>query len=280
MTTIRDDVMTAMHVFLSNKSAPIKWGTSALISYQTKGIIIHCREPDRLMSLQRAGRMLNIQGIKSIKFAGNEWGLEDIWHFWQGFRNPKRDDVVEWPKLDKKDHQELVNRLLIIDWVRDTINLPAEELGPVELAQRSVSLISSFTNKFDYKLICDNELNDKGYAGIYTVGRGSSRASALLVLDYNPTDCARAATKVCLVGKGITFDSGGYSLKPTHYMDSMKSDMGGAALAAGALALAITRGLDKRIKLILCCADNLVDGNAFKLGDIIRYRNGKTVWSY
>ncbi|VTP65952.1 Peptidase B [Serratia rubidaea] len=60
-------------------------------------------------------------------------------------------------------------------------------------------------------------------------------------------------------------------------MDSMKADMGGAATATGALALAAARGLDKRVKLYLCCADNMVSGNAFKLGDIIRYRNGKTV---
>jgi PepB aminopeptidase len=59
-------------------------------------------------------------------------------------------------------------------------------------------------------------------------------------------------------------------------MDSMKSDMGGAATVTGALAFAITRGLNKRVKLYLCCADNLISGNAFKLGDI-HYRNGKTV---
>ncbi|MGU7808246.1 aminopeptidase PepB, partial [Escherichia coli] len=57
----------------------------------------------------------------------------------------------------------------------------------------------------------------------------------------------------------------------------MKSDMGGAATITGALAFAITRGLNKRVKLYLCCADNLISGNAFKLGDIIHYRNGKTV---
>lgn len=57
----------------------------------------------------------------------------------------------------------------------------------------------------------------------------------------------------------------------------MKSDMGGAATVTGALAFAITRGLNKRVKLFLCCADNLISGNAFKLGDIIRYRNGKNV---
>lgn len=60
-------------------------------------------------------------------------------------------------------------------------------------------------------------------------------------------------------------------------MNSMKADMGGAATLAGALALAITRGLNKRVKLLLCIADNMVSGNAFKLGDIIRYRNGKSV---
>jgi PepB aminopeptidase len=60
-------------------------------------------------------------------------------------------------------------------------------------------------------------------------------------------------------------------------MDSMKSDMGGAATVTGALAFAITRGLNKRVKLYLCCADNLISGNAFKLGDIIHYRNGKKV---
>lgn len=269
--------MTTMPIYLSRETAPLKWGDSAIISYLNKGTTVHYRPSDRLTILQRAGRSLDSQGIKRIKFAGSGWDLDATWHFWQGFRNPKRDNIVEWPKLAKKEQKELVDRLLIIDWVRDTINLPADELGPVELAQRSVTLISSLTNKFDYQLFYGEELNDKGYAGLYTVGRGSPRPPALLVLDYNPTKRASATTKACLVGKGITFDSGGYSLKPTNYMESMKSDMGGAALAAGALALAISQGLDQRVKLILCCADNLVDGNACKLGDIIRYRNGKTV---
>ena len=80
-----------------------------------------------------------------------------------------------------------------------------------------------------------------------------------------------------LVGKGITFDSGGYSMKSSDNMLPMKSDMGGAAMVTGALALAISRGLNKRVKLILCCAENLVSGHAFKLGDILTYRNGISV---
>ncbi|MGB2078688.1 MAG: aminopeptidase PepB, partial [Vibrio sp.] len=79
------------------------------------------------------------------------------------------------------------------------------------------------------------------------------------------------------VGKGITFDSGGYSLKPSAFMTSMKADMGGASTITGGLAFSILRGLNKRVKLILCCAENMVSGRALKLGDVIHYKNGKTV---
>ncbi|WP_413699380.1 hypothetical protein ACLKMH_18165 [Psychromonas sp. KJ10-10] len=103
-----------------------------------------------------------------------------------------------------------------------------------------------------------------------------ARPPAMLQLDYNPTGDENAPVEFALVGKGITFDSGGYSLKPSAGMAIMKSDMGGAATLAGSLALAIVNGLQKRVKLYLCCAENLVSGNAFKLGDVITYKNGVT----
>jgi hypothetical protein len=119
-------------------------------------------------------------------------------------------------------------------------------------------------------------LRESGHIGIWSVGRGSEREPVLLELDYNPTGdaspCGRGAG-----GQGITFDSGGYSMKSSDNMLPMKSDMGGAAMVTGALALAISRGLNKRVKLILCCAENLVSGHAFKLGDILTYRNGISV---
>ncbi|EMV9345930.1 aminopeptidase PepB, partial [Vibrio alginolyticus] len=95
--------------------------------------------------------------------------------------------------------------------------------------------------------------------------------------DYNPTGDENAPVFACLVGKGITFDSGGYSLKPSTFMSAMKADMGGSGTITGGLGLAILRGLNKRVKLILCCAENMVSGRALKLGDIITYKNGKTV---
>ena len=99
----------------------------------------------------------------------------------------------------------------------------------------------------------------------------------MLELDFNPGKDPKAPVAAALVGKGITFDSGGYSMKTSQGMLTMKHDMGGAAIVTGALALAILRGLDKRVKLILCCAENLVSGHAYKLGDILTYKNGTTV---
>lgn len=162
--------------------------------------------------------------------------------------------------------------------MRDIINASAKELSPEQLAQRSADLLcETVKDNINYRIIQGEELAKQKYGGIYTVGRGSSRPPALLVLDYNPTGNLKAPVFACLVGKGITFDSGGYSIKASSSMNSMKADMGGAAMLTGALALVISRGLKQRVKLFLCIADNMVSGNAFKLGDIIRYNNGKSV---
>jgi PepB aminopeptidase len=99
----------------------------------------------------------------------------------------------------------------------------------------------------------------------------------LIEIDYNPTADNNAPISACLVGKGITFDSGGYSIKSSEGMLSMKCDMGGAATVTGALGLAILQGLNKRVKLFLCCAENLISRHAYKLGDVITYKNGTTV---
>ncbi len=127
------------------------------------------------------------------------------------------------------------------------------------------------------KVVKDKDLLTEGWQGIFAVGRGSERTSAMLQLDFNPTGDENAPVYACLVGKGITFDSGGYSIKQSNFMSSMKADMGGSGTITAGLGLAIMRGLNKRVKLILCCAENMISGRALKLGDIITYKNGKTV---
>ncbi|MGL5758302.1 aminopeptidase PepB [Plesiomonas sp.] len=267
-----------MSVFLSYEPAARCWGEKALISISDHGVNIHLSGDQQYEVVQRAARKLDAQGIRSVALQGDNWSSEYCWAFHQGFRASKGERKVTFPDLPADQLHELSARITCADWVRDTINLSAEELGPQQLASRAGTFLKSLGGEhITFKVITGSDLREQGYSGIYTVGRGSDRIPAMLQLDFNPTGLADAPVMACLVGKGITFDSGGYSLKQSSFMDSMKSDMGGAALAAGALGLAITRGLKQRVKLYLCCAENMVSGNAYKLGDIIRYRNGKTV---
>lgn len=267
-----------MFVFLSQEAADEKWGKNALVTFESEGAVVHLTDEYPLAAIQRAGRKLDGQGIKQVMLAGDGWDLEAIWAFIQGHRNAKPGNDVSWSGLSEEEETELQARLKATNWVREIINQSAEIVRPSQLASRAGEFIKSLAPEHvTYKIIKGNDLLDEGWNGIHTVGRGSERSSAMLRLDYNPTGDADAPVHTCLVGKGITFDSGGYSMKPSAGMTAMKADMGGSALATGGLALAIARGTNKRIKLILCCAENMVSGRAFKLGDIITYKNGKTV---
>lgn len=267
-----------MNIVLSTTAADARWGKKAILSSSDDGMTIHLTGGDALATVQRAARKIDGQGIRHVALSGDGWDLEKSWAFWQGYRGPKGERTIEWAPLGDSEREELDRRLNIIDWVRNVINQPAEELGPEQLARRAVDLISKYAgDAVSYRITKGEDLREQNYMGLHTVGRGSSRSPVLLALDYNPGGDENTPVYACLVGKGITFDTGGYSLKQSAFMDSMKSDMGGAATVTGALGLAIARGLKKRVKLYLCCADNMVSGNAFRLGDIIRYRNGKTV---
>ncbi len=268
----------AMKITLTTQPADARWGEKAAYSINSDGVALHLTGADDLGLIQRAARKIDGMGIKHVQLAGEGWDVDRSWAFWQGYRGPKGSRKIEWATLDDSQQKELESRRNVIDWVRDAINASPEELGPEQLAQRAVDLLSGVGGEnISYRITKGEDLREQNYMGIYTVGRGSERTPVLLALDYNPTGDKNAPVYACLVGKGVTFDSGGYSIKQSAFMDSMKSDMGGAAMVTGALAFAITRGLNKRVKLYLCCADNLISGNAFKLGDIIRYRNGKTV---
>ncbi|MDT3413253.1 aminopeptidase PepB [Kosakonia cowanii] len=268
----------AMKVTLTTQPADARWGEKAAYSINNDGIALHLTGNDDLGLIQRAARKIDGLGIKHVALSGEGWDADRSWAFWSGYKGPKGTRKVEWAQLDEAQQKELDSRLKVIDWVRDTINASAEELGPEQLAQRAVDLLFSVGgDKVSYRITKGEDLREQNYMGLHTVGRGSERPPVLLALDYNPTGNPDAPVYAALVGKGITFDTGGYSLKQSAFMDSMKSDMGGAALVTGALAFAINRGLNKRVKLWLCCADNMVSGNAFKLGDIIHYRNGKKV---
>ncbi len=271
---------TQMSVFLSQQAALPQWGDDAIISYSEQGATIHATSKDILATIQIAARKLDAQGIKAVDLSGENWDLESLWAFYQGYRNPKKNNAVTWQELaDKSAQKELLDRIQVIDFTRDIINKSAEEIAPRQLATIASEFIKSLApeGSVNIRIVKDKDLLTEGWAGIYAVGRGSDRTSVMLQLDFNPTGDDNAPVYACLVGKGITFDSGGYSIKPSSFMSAMKADMGGSAMATGGLALAILRGLKKRVKLILCCAENMVSGRALKLGDVITYKNGTTV---
>jgi leucyl aminopeptidase len=118
------------------------------------------------------------------------------------------------------------------------------------------------------------ELEANGMNGLLAVGAASCCEPALLSLTYAP---AAGGPSVVLVGKGITFDSGGLSLKPAASMEEMKSDMAGAAAVLGAVNAAARLRLDVRVTALAPLAENLPGRRAYKPGDVIRYANGKTV---
>lgn len=270
---------TQMSVFLSQEAAAPQWGSNAIVSFSDHGATIHLVEEDDLGTIQKAARKLDAQGVTSLTLAGEGWNLENVWTFHQGYRGPKKINQLAWQELAQADKVELEARIKATDFTRDIINKTAEEVAPRQLATMAAEFIKSVAPEgtVTARIVKDKDLLAEGWQGIYAVGRGSERTSAMLQLDFNPTGDENAPVFACLVGKGITFDSGGYSIKPSGFMTAMKADMGGSGTITGALGLAIMRGLNKRVKLILCCAENMISGRALKLGDIITYKNGKTV---
>ncbi|WP_194437528.1 aminopeptidase PepB [Vibrio fluminensis] len=270
---------TQMSVFLTQTEAAPAWGDKAIVSFTEQGATIHRGEGHDLGAIQRAARQFVTQGIKKVSLAGEGWDLEGVWAFHQGFREPKNSTSFDWPALSEADQAELEARIKATKFTCEIINKSAEEVAPRQLATMASEFIKSVAPEgtVTARIVKDKDLLTEGWEGIYAVGRGSERTSAMLQLDFNPTGDENAPVFACLVGKGITFDSGGYSIKPSDFMTAMKADMGGAATITGGLGLAIMRGLNKRVKLILCCAENMISGRALKLGDIITYKNGKTV---
>ncbi|MEW5248295.1 aminopeptidase PepB [Microbulbifer discodermiae] len=268
-----------MQVQLVQTPAAEIWGQNALLSFSAQGATVHASEATGGASVaaQRAARRLDGMGVPAVSLSGDGWDMESRWAFWCGYYNPRRDNQLEWGSGDRAQLEELQAREQTLRWVREITNGSPEEVSPRVLAESAASMLHKLApDQVRYQIIAGEELQQQGFAGIYQVGRGSEREPAMLQLDYNPRGDDSAPVDFCLVGKGITFDSGGYSIKPSDNMATMKSDMGGAAMVSGGLALAIARGLRKRVKLYLCCAENLVSGHAFKLGDIIRYKNGVT----
>jgi leucyl aminopeptidase len=156
--------------------------------------------------------------------------------------------------------------------VKDLVAIPAEWLGPADFAERAREAVAGLD--VDVQVLDETALREAGYGGILGVGQGSDRPPRLVRLDYAPDGAGR---HVALVGKGITFDTGGLSLKPPSSMVGMKYDMCGAATALAVLRAVAAQRLPVRVTAWLCIADNMPSGRATRPGDVLRMLDGTTV---
>ena len=161
-----------------------------------------------------------------------------------------------------------------VNWARDLANSPPNELTPETLASRASELnLPGLT----VEALDPARIDELGMGALAAVGRASANGPRLIVLRYESANPARADLTLGLVGKAITFDAGGISLKPALKMEDMKGDMaGGAAVLAGTAAIA-DLGLPVRVVTVLAAAENLVSGESFRPGDILRAASGTTI---
>jgi leucyl aminopeptidase len=156
---------------------------------------------------------------------------------------------------------------------RDLVNTPPADKRPPQLAERIAAIAGEAG--IGVTVHDDQALAEGGFGGILGVGQGSSAPPRLVELSYTPE--AVSGGHVVLVGKGITFDSGGLSLKQSSSMNTMKSDMSGAAAVVAAMTALPALGVTTRVTGLVALAENMPSGTAIRVSDVLTHRGGKTV---
>ncbi|OYO18227.1 leucyl aminopeptidase [Enemella evansiae] len=182
------------------------------------------------------------------------------------------------PRADKAT-KDALTAVGAITWAqlvaRDWVNLPANLLYPETFAAEAKELFAG--SKVSVEVLDDQQLAAKGYGGLTAVGGGSSHTPRLVRLSYAPRG---AKAHLVLVGKGITFDSGGLNLKPGDSMYTMKCDMGGAAAVFAAVRAIADLGLKVKVTAYGCLAENLPSDTAYRPSDVLTIYGGTTVENY
>ncbi len=160
---------------------------------------------------------------------------------------------------------------------RDFVNGPAALVTPTHLAEAGAEIVASLSADHDVSItVLDRDECSRRNMGCFLgVAQGSDEPPKFIHMSYRPRGQSKG--RVCLIGKGVTFDSGGYSLKPTDGMLDMKMDMAGAAAVIAAFEAAVKLGVAYEVHSIVAATENMVSGRAYRLGDVLTASNGKTV---
>ena len=244
-------------------------------------------KPDAAAVRNAAGTALRtLTGFEHVALALGE-GLEPFaaaaaegavlgGHKFDGYRTEKgkarATAVTLHAELDDEDaeYAQVIGDAVAL--IKDLVNVPAEWQSPAQLAQSAADSVADLD--VTVEILDEKALAEQGFGGILGVGQGSDRPPRLVRLDYSPADASR---HIALVGKGITFDTGGLSLKPAASMVGMKFDMAGAATSLAAIRAIASLGLPVHVTAWLCITDNMPSGRALRPGDVIRILDGTTV---
>lgn len=252
ISNLKSEVTKNLHIFIPNFTSVKKYFESEDYYYQTfaEGVLLGNYSFDKYKSKKEKSKALDV-----YFYAENEKKL----------------------KSALKIAQNLISSVNV---TRDLQNEPANNLTPELFANRIVNEVRPFgikTTVFGTK-----EIQKRKMGGLIAIGQGSVNKPRFIVLEYKPLLKSKKnkkdkIKKIALVGKGITFDTGGISIKPAKGMGEMKADMSGAAVVVGTLLAASKNNLPVHLYGVIPAAENMCSGESIRPGDIVKISNGKTV---
>src|ERR1043166_3440981 len=224
--------------------------------------------PGRLADLLPAGTYRFANAPHDARLAALAVALGG--HCFAGYRQGEAKEIrLEVPGgVDGTDLSRIAEGVSL---ARDLINTPANDLGPAELEEAARALAAR--QGASVRAIVGDDLVKQNFPLIHAVGRAADRAPRLIELTWGEA----AHPKVTLIGKGVTFDTGGLDIKPESAMRIMKKDMGGAACVLAAAHMIMDRALKLRLRVLIPAVENAISGAAFRPLDIYRSRKGLTV---
>jgi leucyl aminopeptidase len=215
-----------------------------------------------------------VEGTVIGGYAPGRWKTQDA------EKRPRQIERIVICHTDTPELREAAERAALLaertNRARDLANMPPNELNPHTLAEHAQTLAGELDH-LRAEVLGPRDLDKLGMGALSAVGRGSRNEPRLIVLRYEPPAPTHKEVQLGVVGKAITFDAGGISLKPANKMEDMKGDMaGGAGTMLGIGAIAALQ-LPVRAIAVIASAENLPGGDAFRPGDILRAANGKTI---
>lgn len=237
-------------------------------SSSLKKVVFYCRDDISLEDVAQAA----VEGINLAAFEGDSYKTKDRKTFYI-----EEVSVGTSQPADQKRLEQILRRGLILteatNLAREITNQPGNRVGPRDMVDRAKKVAQA--EGLDIEVLEEKDLEELGMNALLAVGQGSHLPPRLIILTHKGAESE--APLLALVGKGVTFDSGGLSLKPPSSMEEMKSDKAGACVVLAAMQAIARLNVKSTVVGVLPCVENLPGGRAQRPGDVIQSFSGKTI---